>query len=172
MGAEAGKDIRELMARYPEKSMQIGYGDGRQLGYPLTYLRPWLAFSGHPVTVSGPSTIERAFAGKPFPTLKINWIEACKTDFWLIDPKGKPFALDSFIADGRAFPKEVELSFQRHYQKNSFTATIRYGPARPDQKIHSFRHMISFALLDNYILHSTLEMITCSHHSSTRLIKD
>ena len=116
-GAEAGKDIRELMARYPEKSMQIGYGDGRQLGYPLTYLRPWLAFSGHPVTVSGPSTIERAFAGKPFPTLKINWIEACKTDFWLIDPKGKPFALDSFIEEGRAFPKEVELSFLRHYQK-------------------------------------------------------
>ncbi len=116
-GADAGKDIQKLVALYPEKSMQIGYGDGRQLGYPLTYLRPLLAFAGHPVTVSGPSTIERHFAGKLFPPSKINWIEKCKTDFWLIDPKGEPFALDSYIAVGRAFPKEVELTFKRHYQK-------------------------------------------------------
>ena len=116
-GADAGANVRALTKLHPDKSIQIGYGDGRQLGYPLTYLRPWLAFAGHPVTVSGPSTIERQFANKPFPKSKIRWIETCKTDYWLTDPLGNPFALDSFMSVGRAFPKEVELTFKRHYHK-------------------------------------------------------
>ena len=127
-GAIAGREVSELIARYPDQVIQMGYGQGSQIGYPATYLRPLLAFAGHPVTVSSPAAIERQFAGRPFPPSKLDWIKTCKTQLWLIAPGDKPFAMDS------AFPKEVEAAFRTSYEKKEVHGRYQIWSCIPENQ--------------------------------------
>jgi hypothetical protein len=113
---EAGRDIKTIMDRYPNQTIQMGYGEASQIGYPTTYLRPLFAFAGHAVTLSSPSSMERQFAGRPMPPAKLEWIKSCKTQIWVIPDNNRPFAMVSFLAEGRAFPESLEAAFIANYQ--------------------------------------------------------
>jgi len=122
---EAERDIETIQARYPDKTIQMGFGEASQIGYPTTYLRPLFAFAGHPVTLSAPSSMERQFAGSPIPPAKLQWIKSCKTQIWVIPDNNRPFAMVSFLAEGRTFPETLEAAFLANYQRRESVGKYR-----------------------------------------------
>jgi hypothetical protein len=116
-GTAASSEIEAIIARYPGKTLQMGYGSSRQFGYPWTYSRPVLAFAGNPVTLSPIAAMERSYAGKPMVPAKLAWIKDCKTDLWLV-PKlnHQTFGMGSHLAGGKAFHKELIETFAARYE--------------------------------------------------------
>ena len=122
---KAERDIKSILDRYPNQAIQMGYGQASQIGYPTTYLRPLFAFAGHAVTLSSPSSMERQFAGKPIPPAKLEWIKSCKTPIWVIPKNNRPFAMVSFLAEGRTFPESLEEAFLANYQPRESVGKYR-----------------------------------------------
>ena len=116
-GTAASSEIEAIIARYPGKTLQMGYGSSTQFGYPWTYSRPVLAFAGNPVTLSPIAAMERSYAGKPMVPAKLAWIKDCKTDLWLV-PKlnHQTFGMGSHLAGGKAFHKELIETFAARYE--------------------------------------------------------
>ena len=120
---EITAEITKAMQSFPGQSIQLGYDFDTAVHYRWTFVRPVIAFAGHPLTVSGVLGMERQFARKDTSSAKIKWIKACRTDVWLIPiGHGRSFSMTSHYGDGQsAFGKQFQTAFYETYEKTEIT---------------------------------------------------
>ena len=112
----AKMDLKEIMKRYPDASIEMGCVNMNKINYVLTYLRPLLVFSGHPYFVDPHSLMDRELGGRGFPQQATVRFKKRLTDIILIPVGGKPFDLISPYTGRPLFPREfIEAFYQNYY---------------------------------------------------------
>lgn len=111
-------DIREIMARYPGRSIEMGVGTTIK-NYHTTYYKTLLVLANHPYYLDAATVGEMHALGIPMAPATITRIATCADDLWLI-PKGEPpFGLYSFYG-GQAFDESFREAFvSTHDRKDS-----------------------------------------------------
>lgn len=122
--AEVAREMLAIEAELQPDKLQMGYGVSiTEEAYRLTWLKPLLAFRGHPVTIDAWSDGEAKFSKVPVAPFKIDHLAACTTKYWLIPkpipfrvPAEKPFSMQSFLG-GTVFWPELIDTFYWNYGK-------------------------------------------------------
>ena len=119
-------DLESVMKDYPNKTIEMGYG-GWNPKYKLTYYRPALVFAGNPYTIDAMALGDMQLAGVPIPPGTLQYLQACKTQIWLIPKGDQPFAMVNVysLMDPHLFPERMVFSdgfrqiFLERYQKRA-----------------------------------------------------
>jgi hypothetical protein len=120
-------DLQIVMKNHPDETIEMGYGNTVgwwNPGYRLTYFRPVLVFAGNPLTIEANAMGLMQIFGLDIPPSTLAYIQACKTQIWLI-PKGQiPFGVVNFIelldVPARRVPlfsDQFRETFLQHYRK-------------------------------------------------------
>jgi hypothetical protein len=98
------QEIQQDMERYHSRTLQVGYGDGKD--NPVALLRYLPILQGQPYTLDGSGRIETARL--PFPEGFLRTLATCRNDVWLIPHHERPF-------DNNFFPQILHDTFVAHY---------------------------------------------------------
>ncbi len=93
-------DLQTVMKNHPDETIEMGYGNTVgwwNPAYRLTFFRPVLVFAGNPLTIEANAMGLMQIYGLDIPPSTLAYMQACKTQIWLI-PKGQiPFGVVNFI---------------------------------------------------------------------------
>jgi len=118
---EAGdiaKDIRTILNKFPDYSIEMAYGTN----YALAFYRPLLVFAGNGYFIDAPSLMELEFAGRGISQKTLEYLRGCKTQLFLISKGSKPFELSSLFAARPLFDKEFKKIFYENYKLKEQTS--------------------------------------------------
>jgi hypothetical protein len=122
-------DLQAIMRNHPGETIEMGYGTWE--GYKLTWYRPELVFAGNPLTVDPATLDDMSLAGVDIPGSTLAYLQACKTQIWLIPPDETPFDL---TGNGRLFSDSFRRIFLARYQKrgsSKYYEIWKCNPASP-----------------------------------------
>lgn len=105
-------DLENLIADYPNKTIQMGAGHSAK-GYRYTMYKPLLIFAGHPYQVDFGIMMETSHLGIPLPQALVESIASCNTDIWLTPKNEIPFEMIGFYGN-----RSVDLSFREAFSAN------------------------------------------------------
>jgi hypothetical protein len=88
------QDIAAIIAAYPGKNIQMGYGDGTL--YPRTFRRHQLVYAGNPYLIDAPSIMDAQYSGIDIPQQTIARLLADDTALWLIPAGAQPFTIGNW----------------------------------------------------------------------------
>ncbi len=108
-------EIDEVMAQYPDASIQMGTGD-TLVGYNKTLYKPLLAFAGHPYTLDVGVAMETSASGMVLSKGVRTRIEDCHTQIWLVPTGEAPFAMTGYYGNP-VFDDSFKATFRRRYEK-------------------------------------------------------
>ncbi|CAA7621649.1 glycosyltransferase family 39 protein [Magnetospirillum sp. UT-4] len=115
----ATADIRQIMADFPGKRIQMGLG-GVTVGDPLNVrlyaYRSLLAAAGHPYTLDLNTVMELGWLRIPMPEETYRRLETCHTDLWLLPHGEPPFTLNGYYYEP-AFNKRFQTTFRAHHDR-------------------------------------------------------
>lgn len=114
--AEAAAEIDAVMAAHPGRPIEMGFGKDVAERYRVTFLKPMLAYAGHPVTFDGWSDMEADFVGRPPSAARLKRLQDCATPLWLIPAGEAPFAMPS-VFSGRDFLAPYRAVFRERYER-------------------------------------------------------
>lgn len=118
-------DLQMVMKSYPGAKIEMGYGNSLMSSrYWLANFRPVLVFAGNPLTIEANAMDIMQLMGLDIPPSTLEYLQACKTQIWLI-PKGEtPFGLLNYLAllDTHAhklplFSGQFQQIFYQQYRK-------------------------------------------------------
>jgi hypothetical protein len=114
--SEVKAEVKTIMATHSGDSIQMGYGDTSTTNsYEKTYLKPVLMFAGNPIAIDAYSDMETSLANVPISQKKLEHLETCKTDHWLIPTGEVPFELNSYFG-GKIYSLDFQNSFLANYR--------------------------------------------------------
>jgi hypothetical protein len=112
-------EIRDIMTRYPGRTIEMGVGQDIYT-YHRTYYRILLVLAGHPYTIEPGVLTEWSKLKIPFSDATIAMIRGCSTDLWLI-PKGEhPFAMIGYYGAPMVEPAFVDAFLANYAKDKSF----------------------------------------------------
>ena len=114
---EAVLNVKEILEKFPDKTIEMGYGSDVAETYKLTFVKPILAFAGNPVTVDGWSDMESYEYGSKLQASKLKRFKHCKTNLWLIPRAELPFTMDNYSPGKKAFWPEYVTAFMHAHEK-------------------------------------------------------
>jgi hypothetical protein len=110
------EDVKNILARFPDTPVQMGFGEGRNFSY-TTYVQPLIYQRPIPCILNLVTATELAGAGislKPAGDLILNQ----KDTVWLIPKNERPFSATSFYTPHpRLFDDSFVDEFIRHHRK-------------------------------------------------------
>jgi hypothetical protein len=112
---EAAAEIEAAMARHPGQAVEMGFGRDVAETYRTTFLKPILAFKGHPTSLDGWSDMEMAFIGMKPSESRRDRLSGCASPWWLIPAGEPPFTMPS-VFQGQDFLFAYRQSFLEAYE--------------------------------------------------------
>ncbi len=113
LAAKIYNDIRKIIDKYPQETMEMGYGGQ----YAYTYFRPMLTFyanARHPLDAAALMHWQRT--GYPFPTKAMEFLRDCRVKVFLIPKGGPPFQINNFFnPQEELFSEEFKKTFYQKY---------------------------------------------------------
>ncbi len=113
--SEAKAEIEGILTRHPGQSVEMGFGRDVAETYRTTFLKPMLAFAGHPTTFDGWADMEAAYIGLPPSAARRERLSRCQTDWWLIPAQEPPFTMPSVFL-GQDFLFSYRQAFLESYE--------------------------------------------------------
>jgi hypothetical protein len=115
-GAAIIRDLNTILARYPQQTIQMGYGENEN--YKFTFYRFILVFNDNPYLFDAMAIMDFQFAHYPFSDRTLGYLSSCQTDIWLIPKGDAPFSQPNYYpTDTLLFSPEFRQRFQDTYQR-------------------------------------------------------
>lgn len=113
----AAEDLHEIMLRYPNQSISMGYGTTAH--NEVTWYRPLLVFAGNPYLIDEGSMGDLQLAGHDLPPATYRAFEACKVDIWLVPKGDPPFVLSNSLGFPHLFSPRFRRVFLDNYARRA-----------------------------------------------------
>ena len=128
--AEGGRQIRQVMAAHPGKTVAVGYGGDSFLDLRLSYLRIIPVFAGQPLLYDA-TAMDDLWQGGLSQDIELREIESCGVQLWLV-PGDQPFSIDNYYG-GHTFSEAFRQRFAARYQQEPSDGPFRVWVCRnPD----------------------------------------
>ena len=118
-------ELDEVAAAYPDRSLNMGYGDGSR--YTSTFVRNHLVYAGNPYLVDASAIMDFQLSGIALPQSTIDALLADTAAVWLVPKDQQPFTLVSWYfrdTDGMVFDANFRAAFAANFRKD--TSTVHY----------------------------------------------
>jgi hypothetical protein len=123
----ATAELQEILQRYPNRRIEMGYGETIDSPKDVTKLRPVLIFAGNPLTIDQAAIDDMNLSRLEIPSATLDYQESCQTNIWLIPRGENPFTVPSFYSDWdsgkikHTFNDNFRETFLDHYKMQSST---------------------------------------------------
>ena len=113
------EDLKDIQARYPDKKIEIGYGDDKIDGdrYHFSWYSPYFVWQGGPFFIDLGVRMEMDTVGRPMPLQLTQVLRDCLVDLWLIQKGERPFEMLGWRMLRIMYPPEFFVAFHESYQK-------------------------------------------------------
>lgn len=118
LGDTLRAEIEHVSARYPDRSIYMGYGDGSR--YTWTFVRDELAYRGHPYLIDAAAMMDFQLSGVDVPDATVERMVGDVGAVWLIPAGQEPFTIVNWYyraTGGKLFSDEFRQAFSDHYRK-------------------------------------------------------
>ncbi|MEC4851707.1 MAG: hypothetical protein SAJ12_11890, partial [Jaaginema sp. PMC 1079.18] len=115
-GEKVIRDLQEILTRYPQQTLQMGYGENNN--YSSTFYRFILVFQDRPYLFDAMAVMDFQFANQPLSDRTLEYIATCQTEIWLIPQGDSPFLQPNYYPPSALlFSDSFRETFQNTYQK-------------------------------------------------------
>lgn len=108
-------EIRMIMAKYPDRTIEMGVGEN-VANYYRTFYKTLLVLEGHPYTLDAAPVMETSMMGIPLTDDTLAMIRGCNTDLWLIPKDERPFTMIGYYGNPM-FDEDFLGAFRGSYAK-------------------------------------------------------
>lgn len=108
-------EIRMIMAKYPDRTIEMGVGENIA-NYYRTFYKTLLVLEDHPYTLDAAVVMETSMMKIPLTDDTLAMIRGCNTDLWLIPRDERPFTMDGYYGNPM-FDEDFLSAFQGSYAK-------------------------------------------------------
>ena len=131
-GAEIVADLDNVLARFPDSNVYMGYGDGSR--YITTFMRHHLVYNGEPYLLDASALMDFQFSGREIPQATLDAFLADTTAVWLIPRDQQPFMLPNWyyrdtggLLFDDAFRANFAAAFRREGASEYFDIYVARG---------------------------------------------